>query len=60
MLGDGEERFLFAGADHFAGAKWEENASARSARNDREWSGGMNEEMRTHHVSVGLTEGSGS
>jgi hypothetical protein len=30
-----EERFLAAQADHFAGAKWKEKASAYSARNDR-------------------------
>jgi hypothetical protein len=29
-----EERFLTAQADHFAGAKWKEKASACSARND--------------------------
>ena len=29
-----EERFLTAQADHFAGAKWKEKASACSVRND--------------------------
>jgi hypothetical protein len=29
-----EERFLSPRADHFAGAKWKEKASARSVRND--------------------------
>jgi hypothetical protein len=29
-----EERFLSARADHFAGAKWEEKASACFVRND--------------------------
>ena len=29
-----EERFLSAQADHFAGAKWKEKASACSVRND--------------------------
>jgi len=29
-----EERFLAAQADHLAGARWEEKASACSARND--------------------------
>jgi len=30
----GEERFLTARADRFAGAKWKENASACYVRND--------------------------
>ncbi len=34
---ESEERFLAAQADHLAGARWEEKASACSARNDSGW-----------------------
>jgi hypothetical protein len=36
-----EERFLAAQADHLAGARWEEKASACFARNDSFWGCGV-------------------